>query len=90
MSSAGIETNPEKVEAVVKWPEPLSIHDDRGFLGPYSYYRRFVKCFAEICGPFTCIDKQICTFRLDGSLQSCIRSTETGTDIITGVGNANR
>ena len=51
MFSARIETDPEKVEAVLTWPEPQSIDDVRSFLGLCSYYRRFFKCFAEISIP---------------------------------------
>ena len=47
----GMVTDPAKVETVVKWPVPQNIREVRSFLGLCSYYRRFVKSFAEIASP---------------------------------------
>ena len=33
MSGEGISTNPKKVEAVTKWPTPITVYDVRSFLG---------------------------------------------------------
>ena len=39
-------TDPEKIRAVCDWPIPVSASTLRSFLG--SYYRRFVRAFADI------------------------------------------
>ena len=51
MSGKGISTNPKKVEAVAKWPTPLTVYDVRSFLGFVGYYRRFIKNFSKIAKP---------------------------------------
>ena len=47
----GIGTDPSKVEVVQSWPTPRNIHAVRSFLGTCSYYRRFIKGFADIAKP---------------------------------------
>lgn len=50
-STNGISTDPEKVQAVRKWPTPRTVKEVRSFLGLCSYYRKFIKDFAEITNP---------------------------------------
>ena len=47
----GIASSPDKISAVQEWPIPNNVHDVRSFLGTCSYYRRFIKNFAEIARP---------------------------------------
>ena len=51
VSANGISTDPEKVQAVRGWPTPRTVKEVRSFLGLYSYYRKFIKDFAEIAKP---------------------------------------
>ena len=51
VSENGIETDPEKTNAVKSWPIPTSVKDVRAFLGFTGYYRRFIKDFAKIARP---------------------------------------
>ncbi|GBM30716.1 Transposon Ty3-I Gag-Pol polyprotein [Araneus ventricosus] len=44
----GIYLDPEKVAAVEKFPIPQNIAGVRSFLGISSYYRRFIKSFANV------------------------------------------
>jgi hypothetical protein len=43
LSSQGIQTDPDKVSAVLQWPVPKSARELRGFLGLAGFYRKFVR-----------------------------------------------
>ncbi|UYV69276.1 K02A2.6-like [Cordylochernes scorpioides] len=47
----GIYPDPDKVGAVINFPRPENVSEVRSFLGLCSYYRRFIKSFANIAGP---------------------------------------
>lgn len=54
----GVKPDPEKVGAVVNYPEPKTQRDVRAFLGFVGYYRRFVKDFSKITLPLTALLKK--------------------------------
>ena len=51
VSSDGISTDPSKVSAIKEWPIPLGLTGLQSFIGTCSYYRKFVKGFADIARP---------------------------------------
>ena len=59
ISREGVSPDPEKVETVKNYPVPTNPTEVRQFVGLASYYRRFMKDFAEIAKPLyslTCKD----------------------------------
>ena len=51
ISAEGIGCDTEKTSAVKSWPTPLNTRDVVKFVSFASYFRRFVKNFAQIAGP---------------------------------------
>ena len=51
VSRDGIHINPEKVNAVSRWPVPTSERNVQQFLGPVGYYRNYIQNFATIAKP---------------------------------------
>lgn len=53
IGNGGITTDPEKVDAIEKWPVPKNIKQVRGFLGIAGWYRRFIENFSSVVFPIT-------------------------------------
>jgi hypothetical protein len=53
ISKDGISIDPSKVQEVVDWKPPMSVHQICCFLGLASYYRRFIPDFSRIAKPMT-------------------------------------
>ena len=59
VSRNGIKMDPEKVNAILKWPEPTNVKQVHAFLGLGNFYRCFIKDYAIISRPMvdlTCKD----------------------------------
>src|SRR6185312_14793997 len=53
ISSEGISVDPTKVQEVMDWESPTSVHQIRSFLGLAGYYRRFIPDFSRIAKAMT-------------------------------------
>ena len=62
VSKDGIETDPEKIEAVATWPVPECARDLRSVIGLCSYYRRFVRGFAKVADPHHALTSKYARF----------------------------
>jgi hypothetical protein len=51
VSSEGISVDPSKVQEVLDWKPPRTMHQVRSFLGLADYYRRFIPNFSKIAKP---------------------------------------
>ncbi|KAK2896137.1 hypothetical protein Q8A73_015625 [Channa argus] len=53
VSRNGVETDPQKIEALKTWPRPQTLKELKSFLGFSGYYRRFVQDYSKIGKPLT-------------------------------------
>jgi hypothetical protein len=58
ISKDGISVDPSKVQEVMDWKPPKSVHQIRSFLGLAGYYRRFIPNFSKIAKPMTELSKK--------------------------------
>jgi hypothetical protein len=71
VSKDDISVNPKKVEAVVNWERPTSVHEIRSFLGLVGYYRHFVEGFSKLSRSLTALTrKNACFLWMDECEQS--------------------
>lgn len=43
ISNSSVQTEPDKIQAIVNWPAHTNVKQLRGFLGLTGYYRRFIQ-----------------------------------------------
>ena len=69
ISREGVAADPRKIEKVANWPEPTSTREVQQFLGFASYYRRFIKDFAQIAKPLHRLTERGSSFRWNSECQ---------------------
>jgi len=58
VSKDGLSVEEDKVKAIKEWPTPTNVDQVHSFIGSASYYRKFIRNFAEISSPLTHLFKK--------------------------------
>ena len=51
VSENGVQTDPDKINALASWPEPNNVKELRYSLGFTGYYRKFIRDYSKIVNP---------------------------------------
>ena len=62
LSAEGIAVDLGKVEDVLNWKPPTTVHEVRSFLGMAGYYRRFISDFSRVFKPIKTLLKNQTNF----------------------------
>jgi hypothetical protein len=74
ISSEGISVDPTKVQEVMDWKPPTSVHQIRSFLGLVGYCRRFILDFSKIAKPMTELLKKKVKFHWDDKCEEAFHT----------------
>jgi hypothetical protein len=74
ISNEGISVDPSKVQEVMDWKPPKSVHPIRSFLGLAGYYRRFVPNFSRIAKSMTELLKKGIKFAWDEKCENAFQT----------------
>ncbi len=75
ITQEGLKMDNHKVKAILDWELPKSVLALKSFLGPASYYRKFIKNFAKITTPLTnLLKKFVVTYEWE---EACDEAFET-------------
>jgi hypothetical protein len=81
ISTEGISIDPSKVQDVLDWNPPKSVHQVRSFVGLAGYYRRFILNFSKIAKPITDLLKKgenfVSNTGHDEAFQTCLKKLLT-------------
>jgi hypothetical protein len=58
VGKAGVQLDPEKIEAILDFPHPNNFKILHGFLGLIGYYHKFFKNYGKIAAPLTALFKK--------------------------------
>jgi hypothetical protein len=74
ISSEGILVDPTKVQEVMDWKPPTSVHPIRSFLGLAGYYHRFIPNFSKIAKSMTELLKKEVKFHWDDKCEEAFHT----------------
>lgn len=84
VSGKGVTPEPSKIQAMVRWPNPMTVKELCVFLGLTRFYRKFIKGYAAIAAPLTsllCKDAFTWTFESQIAFDQ-LKSAMTNTPVL--------
>ena len=76
-SAEGIYVDPQKIEVVVKWEQPINVSKIQSFLGLAGYYCRFVEGFYKIVTHLIQLTRKNAKFQWDDNFEECFQELKT-------------
>ncbi|CAB4034069.1 Retrovirus-related Pol poly from transposon 412, partial, partial [Paramuricea clavata] len=73
ISCKGVGTGPANINSVKDWPRPTYLAEMRSFFGLCSYYRTFIRNFAEIANPLTRLTQKDVQFVCDSEAENAFQ-----------------
>ena len=73
ISPKGVTMDPTKVETILNWEPPSSVHDTQVFLGFANFYRRFIKGYSRVCRPLYDLLKKDSRFAWNPAAQNAFQ-----------------
>ena len=70
ISGQGIQTDKDKIAAIVSWPPPKNLKELRSFLGLAKYYSQFVEKFADLAAPLYDLTKKTAKYKWSSDCQT--------------------
>jgi hypothetical protein len=68
ISTAGIQMDPEKIQIIVEWKEPVNVKGVQSFLRFANFYRRFIKDYSKIIAPLIWLTWKDTTWKWDDNM----------------------
>lgn len=77
ISSTGMRPGEAKIRSVSEFPQPQNVHAVRQFLGLVSYFRKFIRGFAELASPLTKLLKKDSKWEWQGAQQGAFEELKS-------------
>ena len=77
ISAEGIKPGKRKIEVILNFEQPTDVHQVRRFIGLASYFRRFIKHFAQKAQPLTSLTKKNEEFKWSNPQEEAFRTLKT-------------
>ncbi|XP_075062027.1 uncharacterized protein LOC142150732 [Mixophyes fleayi] len=55
---SGLQMDPDKMKAILYWPQPTGLKASQHFIGFINYYRQFIQGFSTLISPITSLTRK--------------------------------
>lgn len=73
ISTKGVTMEPQRIAAIVEWPEPTCVRDVQVFLGFANFYRRFIRKYSHVASPLTDLTRKGSSFHFTSKARAAFQ-----------------